>query len=40
MNARLNGGYTATIGALHFHPITFSLELRDLTVGQPLLHVL
>jgi hypothetical protein len=33
MNARLKG-YTATIGALHFSPINFSLELRDTVVVQ------
>lgn len=33
MNARLDG-YTATIGALHFSPITFSLELRDTVIVQ------
>ena len=33
MNARLKG-YTATIGALHFSPINFSLELRDTVIVQ------
>ncbi len=33
MNARLQG-YTATIGALHFSPINFSLELRDTKIVQ------
>ncbi len=33
MNARLKG-YTVTIGALHFSPINFSLELRDTVVVQ------
>jgi uncharacterized protein DUF748 len=33
MNARLQG-YTATIGALHFSPINFSLELRDTVIVQ------
>jgi hypothetical protein len=33
MNARLNG-YTVTIGALHFSPITFSLDLRDTVIVQ------
>src|SRR5882672_6797761 len=33
MNARLKG-YTATIGALHFSPINFSLKLRDTVIVQ------
>lgn len=33
MNARLRG-YTVTVGALHFSPINFSLELRDTVVVQ------
>jgi len=33
MNARLKG-YTATIGALHFSPINFSLELKDTVIVQ------
>jgi Domain of Unknown Function (DUF748) len=33
MNARLKG-YTATIGALHLNPITFSLDLREVTIVQ------
>ena len=33
MNARLQG-YTATIGALHFSPINFSLDLRDTVIVQ------
>src|SRR5882672_4998328 len=33
MNARLKG-YTATIGALHFSPINFSLDLRDTVIVQ------
>ncbi|MGH7348700.1 MAG: DUF748 domain-containing protein [Candidatus Rokuibacteriota bacterium] len=33
MNARLKG-YTATVGALHFSPINFSLELRDTVIVQ------
>jgi Domain of Unknown Function (DUF748) len=33
MNARLKG-YHVTIGALHFSPINFSLELRDTAVAQ------
>ena len=33
MNARLKG-YTATIKALHFSPINFSLELRDTVIVQ------
>src|SRR5258706_4473214 len=33
MNARLKG-YTATIGALHFSPINFSLDLRDIVIVQ------
>ena len=33
MNARLKG-YSATIGALHFSPINFSLELRDTVIVQ------
>jgi hypothetical protein len=33
MNARLQG-YTVTIGALHWSPINFSLELRDTVVVQ------
>jgi uncharacterized protein DUF748 len=33
MNARLKG-YTVTIGALHFSPINFSLELRDTVIVQ------
>jgi hypothetical protein len=33
MNARLKG-YTATIGALHFNPINFSLDLRDTVIVQ------
>jgi len=33
MNARLQG-YTATIGALHFSPISFSLDLRDTVIVQ------
>ena len=33
MNARLKG-YTATIGALHFSPLNFSLELRDTVIVQ------
>ena len=33
MNARLKG-YTVTIGRLHFSPINFSLDLRDLSIVQ------
>ena len=33
INARLKG-YTATIGALHYNPINFSLDIRDLVIVQ------
>jgi hypothetical protein len=33
INARLKG-YTATIGSLHYNPINFSLDLRDLVIVQ------
>jgi hypothetical protein len=44
MNNRLKG-YTARIGSLDFHPIGFSLDLKDLTIYQsahpdsPILHI-
>ena len=37
MEARINGklkGYTVQVGKVHFHPLSFSLDLKDLSLVQ------